>query len=241
MERIIYHLFFSLLALVFSNGLRGQVPTYQIQGPHTEYEGPYYIRVFVNYVQAPNSLWTQGMDLSSRTDGILDRLNSAYNKHDIYFIGSSDPCSASYQVITNANYSASNLHTDALDIFDKGNNGSPAGFSFNVPNTYCEVSGAYDVQPAGQLPASQSEVVVHEVGHCLGLSHTFTGSDPGECMETGGLCPGSDSKEDCYCCGDYVCDTPVSPQNITVSADCSQSISPPDLPPRSFQKLYGIC
>lgn len=232
MERIIYQMLFSLLALALSSRLTGQTPIYQIQGLHAEYEGPYYIRVFINYVQAPNNLWTQNVDLTSRTAGILDRLNAAYNQHDIYFIGLTEPCNAPFQVITASNYAASNLHTNALDIFDRGDSGGAGGYAFSVPSAYCEVSGAY-----GALPASQSEVVVHEVGHCLGLSHLFTGSDTGECMETGGLC--QNSEPDCYCCGDYVCDTPVSPQNITVSTDCSQSISPAGLPPEVFRNYMS--
>lgn len=232
MERIIYQMLFSLLALVFSSRLTGQAPIYPIQGPHTEYEGPYYVRLFINYVQTPNNLWTQNVDLTSRTAGILERLNAAYNQHDIYFIGLTEPCNAPFQVITESNYAASNLHTDALDIFDRGDSGGAAGYAFSVPSAYCEVSGAY-----GTLPASQSEVVVHEVGHCLGLSHIFTGSGLGECVETGGLC--QNSEPDCYCCGDYVCDTPVSPQSITVSTDCSQSVSPVGLPLEVFRNYMS--
>ncbi len=232
MERIIYRMFFSVFALVFSNSLTGQVPIYQIQGPHTEYDGPYYVRVFINYLQTPNNLWTHNVDLTSRTAGILERLNGAYNQHDIYFIGLTEPCSAPFQVITEFNYGVSNLHQDALDIFDGGGNSAPSGYAYSIPNTYCAVSGAYS-----SLPASQSEMVVHEVGHCLGLSHIFTGSDPGECMETGGLC--QNSEPDCYCCGDYVCDTPVSPKNITVNTDCSQSVSPTGIPLEVFRNYMS--
>ena len=232
MERIIYRMFFSVFALVFSNSLTGQVPIYQIQGPHTEYDGPYYVRVFINYLQTPNNLWTHNVDLTSRTAGIFERLNGAYNQHDIYFIGLTEPCSAPFQVITEFNYGVSNLHQDALDIFDGGGNSAPSGYAYSIPNTYCAVSGAYS-----SLPASQSEMVVHEVGHCLGLSHIFTGSDPGECMETGGLC--QNSEPDCYCCGDYVCDTPVSPKNITVNTDCSQSVSPTGIPLEVFRNYMS--
>ena len=41
MKRIVYLMFLSILALVFSTDVAGQVPNDQIQGPHTQYEGPY--------------------------------------------------------------------------------------------------------------------------------------------------------------------------------------------------------
>lgn len=227
-------LYLLFLILSFSAGglLIAQAPVYQIQGPHTDYEGAYYIRIFVNYVQTPADQWTQNVDLTARTEGILVKLNSVYNQHNIFFVGESAPCSAPYQIITESNYSVSHLHANALDIFDKGGTSAPLGFAYAVPNTYCEVSGSY-----GSIPASHSEIIIHEVGHCLGLSHIFTGSDSGECMETGGLCPNGES--DCYCCGDYVCDTPVSPQNITVSSDCSQSTSPAGLPSEVFRNYMS--
>ncbi len=55
-------------AVLFS---RAQVPNYQILGPHTEYEGPYYIRIFVNFHQTPTAKWTETVDLAQRAAGIL--------------------------------------------------------------------------------------------------------------------------------------------------------------------------
>jgi Pregnancy-associated plasma protein-A len=232
MERIFYQMLFFILAFAFSSGLTAQVPEHQILGPHTAYEGPYYIRVFVNYIQGQNDQWTQGVDLASRTAGILARLNAGYNQHDIYFIGLTEPCSAPYQVITASSYIASSLHPTALDIFDRGDDELPIGYAGNIPSTYCDVKGAYST-----LPASHSEVIVHEVAHCLGLAHIFTGLDIGECLESGGLC--QNSEPDCYCCGDYVCDTPVSPESISVSPDCSQSTTPSGLPLEVFRNYMS--
>ena len=186
----------------------------------------------MNYIQTPLDSWAETADLSSRTAGILARLNAEYNQHNIYFIGLTTSCDASYQIITASNYAASNLHTKALDIFDRGDVELPNGYAFSIPSTYCDVKGAY-----GTLSASHSEVIVHEVGHCLGLSHTFTGSDLGECLESGALC--SNSEPDCYCCGDYVCDTPISPKDIMVSADCSSSTSPTGLPLEVFRNYMS--
>ncbi len=224
------------MLLSVSRLLIAQAPIYQIQGPHTEFEGPYHIRVFVNYVQDPNDQWTQGVDLPARTAGILAKLNSSFNPYQIYFIGQTEPCPAPFQVITTTSsmFFPSNLHADALDIFDVGGTGMAEGHAvLGIPNNFLQVSGTYP-----GLPAGHSEVIVHEVGHCLGLSHIFTGPGQGGCLETGGVCtPGGEP--DCYCCGDYVCDTPISPKDITVSADCSSSVNPVGLPPEVFRNVMS--
>lgn len=224
MERFTFQLLHIILALILTNTVTSQAPVYQIQGPHSEYDGPYYVRIFVNYVQTEDAPWTQNVDLYSRTAAIINTLNEAYNKHNIYFIGTDNVCTPSFQVITAYNFSASNLHPNAIDIFDKGGSNNFGGWAFSVPSTYCEISGMLD-----GLPASQSTIMVHEIGHCLGLSHTFTGLGLGECVENGSNCP--DGESDCFCCGDYVCDTPVNPSsNIMVNSDCSQSVSPAGVP-----------
>jgi hypothetical protein len=228
-------LWFTLAFAAFSHEfLSAQKPVYQIQGPHTEYEGPYYIRVFVTYVQQNSNKWTTTVDLTARTAGIISKLNSVYNAYYIYFVGESGTCTAAHTVITQDNFIPNHLHPTALDIFDRGDTGAPSGYAFNVPNTFLEAYGSY-----GTLPGSHSEVIVHEVGHCLGLSHIFTNASTYSdgCTETGGLCANGES--DCYCCGDYVCDIPDSPQSIAVTSDCSQSVSPAGLLPEQFRNYMS--
>lgn len=226
-------LFLVLLTLLFCQvgQINAQAPTYQIYGPHTEYEGAYFIRVFINFVQTPNDKWTENVNLSERAAGIFENLNVAYNKHNIYFIGENSPCQPPFQVITQALYDLSHLHPYALDIFDLGDDDLPFGHSDYIPNTYCEVFGS-----DGFGSASQSEVLVHEVGHCFGLSHTHTGLNLGDCLETNSVCPVPFS---CCYCVDYVCDTPISPQGITVSNDCNSSIRPSGLPPEAFRNYMS--
>lgn len=232
MGRIFGQILSLVITLFFSQELLGQAPIFQIQGPHQRYDGPYHIRVFLYYVQSPNDLWTQGVDLSARTAGILHNLNTAFNPYHIYFIGTEDPCTVSYEVITASNYLPHQLRADALNIFDRGDSGPPTATSFFIPNTYCEVSGR-----EGDLPASHSTELIHVVGHCLGLSDISTGTGLGECLEDGGPCP--DGEPGCFCCGDYVCDTPVSPRDITASPGCTVSISPPNLPEVVFRNYMS--
>lgn len=219
-----------------------QNPDFQIQGPHTEYNGTYYIRIFVNYVQSANNKWTTEVDLPSRTAGTLAHLNSVFNPFNIVFVGDPalgalDYCTAPYQVITQPLYvPLYNIHPTAFDLFDTGDEGEPEGFSFNTPNNYCVIRGK-----RGTTPAGQTEVVIHEIGHCFGLSHVFHGIDVGECLEVvggGGFCPDGVTP-DSYCCGDFVEDTPVAPISVTVSSDCSNSITPPGLSVNIFRNFMS--
>ena len=54
-----------------------------------------------------------------------------------------------------------------------------------------------------------SHVLSHEMGHCLGLYHTFHGLCEGGCAE---LVNGSN----CSSCGDFICDTPADPTYFNV-------------------------
>jgi hypothetical protein len=232
MGRIICQVFSIAFALLLSYELAGQVPHFKIYGPYREYEGPYYIRVFIYYVQPSNNLWTKNVDLQARTAGILHNLNTAFNPYHIYFIGTEDFCTASYEVITASNYLPYQLRPDALNIFDRGDSGHLVGNSFFIPSGYCEISGK-----EGTLPGSHSTELIHTVGHCLGLANIFAGMGLGECLEKDGICP--NGERDCHCCGDYVCDTPVAPLDITANSACTGSISPPNLPEVVFRNYMS--
>lgn len=58
----------------------------------------------------------------------------------------------------------------------------------------------------GALSGHSTSVLSHEIGHCLGLYHTF--DQQNNCEDIPGVNP-----EDCAICGDLVCDTPWDPQN----------------------------
>jgi hypothetical protein len=75
-----------------------------------------------------------------------------------------------------------------------GNSGTYGGSAYAVPNTYCSVA-------TGNINSGRT--TSHEVGHCLGLIHTF---------ETYGTTTYENiNGSNCAGWGDKVCDTPADP------------------------------
>jgi hypothetical protein len=106
-----------------------------------------------------------------------------------------------------------------------------------VPNNFFSLTGSRN----GVL-SNNTEILVHEAGHNLGLVHTFTGSagigGQGQCDETTSTCSGS--IDACDCCGDYVCDTPINSSSIIdLDSGCSHPTEPPTIA-RNFMTLVNI-
>jgi Pregnancy-associated plasma protein-A len=70
--------------------------------------------------------------------------------------------------------------------------GTYGGNAYAIPNTYCSVA-------TGNINAGRT--LTHEVGHCLGLWHTFEGAAGNENI----------NGSNCGVGGDQVCDTPSDP------------------------------
>ncbi|GEM_PF-1453647 len=115
-----------------------------------------------------------------------------------------------------------NSHAHAIDIYLFANDRLNFGLAANIPGTALVIGGN-----SFNTNLASSHVLSHEMGHCLGLFHTFHGTDrvhePVGCAE---FVNGSNGTT----CGDFVQDTPADPSRIfdcgtqnTCTWNCSSS------------------
>jgi hypothetical protein len=139
---------------------------------------------------------------------IINNLNSTFNMHGISFT------SRGYDYIDNSDYIVINSNAEAGQM----------GESYNVSNAINyyivdalwnrSIAGTSVTIPSKNLAIRKSEIQTmnssHEVGHCLGLYHTFQGTNP----NTLGCAEDIIYNElTCSNCGDMVCDTPADNGN----------------------------
>ncbi len=107
-------------------------------------------------------------------------------------------------------------HTDGIDIIIGGEDAPVYGIANGIPGDILLIKGTETYTIGAEIYTnvfSKGTALAHEMGHCLGLWHTFHGSeggtncngmpwDPEECLEK------VDSSNSTTC-GDYVADTPA--------------------------------
>jgi len=203
-------------------------------GPYQELASgeKFFIRTYLVYLESTDP-WATNLDpaeLEKRTARTYEVLNAAFNQFDIYFIGAKN---ASGQCYTISNSTVNQNFVDGLTINvtkdDEIAGGTVGGNS--LPLNFCEVGGSEN-----GIPASNLSVVVHEVGHCLGLDHTHEDDRGDYCAN--GICVGDPLNDPDYCCGDFVEDTqPHNFDDIVLAADCSNT--PPGVTPNIYRNFMS--
>jgi Secretion system C-terminal sorting domain/Pregnancy-associated plasma protein-A len=214
-----YHFaFFAIFILAFCQRLKAQ-QTICLTNPstnHCEYDpnwndqnepGPFYIRTYIHVIR--NSAGTGGQS-ASEVQEALGFLDQAFNPHNIFFV---PDCEIdyiddnSYFNIngTSAIFSVNN-HPDGIDIYLFPDRPFPLNEGGGLASDFCSkefyVAGNFWLPPYTSIV--RSHVISHEMGHCLGLYHTFDFSD----IVNDPNCAGGDSFTPN---GDFICDTPADP------------------------------
>ena len=196
---------------------------------------PYVVQIFVHILRNHDGSNAAMSDATLRVN--LDRMAAFYRPHNICFtfVGRDFIDNTEW----NTNYStadigalhAVNPHSDAIDIYVHRNDfeGS-GGNAYDIPSSKCSVS------------ANSSFNFEHEMGHCLGLLHTFEDFMGAECPDGSGC--GSD--------GDFVCDTPADfsgSQNMssgctytgTQTINCNGSTQTYNPPTTNIMSYWAAC
>ncbi len=218
-----------------------------ISPPYEDFSGPYLIKIHIRYTEFSPNTWASDLNkndpaaLKNRAIKTLDKLNQVFNPYKIYFIWKKNDCTPSYaieKIVSSSGVTVVNIpkSNDAIDIFDEGNRsgGTASGVEGGVPSNYFEV-----LDSDNGVPAAHLNVLIHEMGHVLGLFHTHEDRICNESTATGNCSSPLLGKPICNCCGDFICDTPSSNK---IDIKCTTTDHPIDNNYMSYpDKYFDYC
>ncbi|MCP9770161.1 hypothetical protein EGI22_19830 [Lacihabitans sp. LS3-19] len=165
-------------------------------------------------------------------EGELTKIRNEYQPWNICFalLGFTYINNTTLNTLMNSNTSA---HRTALFAYDwsnalniychkelRNNNGTGLiGTAYDIPNTHLSID----------IPENFDGVLSHEIGHCLGLLHTFETAIGNE------LVNGSN----CSTAGDLVCDTPADPNGNFNSSTCVYTGTTKDANNQSYNPMVN--
>lgn len=198
--------------------------------------GPYVFNIFVHILRNDDGSNAAMSDATLQTN--LNRMAAFFRPHDICFtfVGrdfiDNTTWNTNYTIGLINDLHAVNPHSDAIDIYVHANNFDNSG------------GNAYDIpSPKVSVAAPSSFNFEHEIGHALGLLHTFASANGND------ECPDGSN---CNSAGDLVCDTEADfpdSQDFgsgcsytgTQTIDCNSSTFDYDPPTSNIMSYWASC
>lgn len=231
-----------------TNPLKAQNFDPAFTGPYEIVSGRFFVRTYLVYIETATDPWATNLgqsELERRTARSFELLNTAFNQFDIYFVPGevSGECYTIYEggdpLPQYSDGLTAHIHSDdnqSVPYVTGGTNGN------TVPARVFWVRGMESNIPGSNLP-----VLIHEVGHCLGLAHTFDFTDSNNIYAnnswcSAGSCISDPTNDPDHCCGDFVDDTPRHGIStfIEIDSSCCCSIIPFKCRYGYFRKLYDL-
>ncbi|MDX2135415.1 MAG: T9SS type A sorting domain-containing protein [Saprospiraceae bacterium] len=213
----------------------------------------YTIRTYLVFEETTTNPWATNLGAAERAKRASDcfqYINSVYNPYGIFFVNASgalDPLpeyanpSGCHIVFTPTLESSSwpNI-TDGISITVRKDDPTTPYATGHVSTTATLPYNLFWIKGTEEgVPATRLPVVIHELGHCLGLAHTFaytlsngTYEPQGSVCNSAGACSSSTDDNPNHCCGDFCDDTPLNRNleefpELCTSCDCIESSPPP--------------
>jgi len=197
--------------------------------PNTSTNNCYYINIFFHIVRNTNRTGGQNIQVLSV---IMNNLANVFSSQNVAFvnIGNDEVRNDVYMTdFSEAKYSrliSQNVRSNALNVYLLDDYTYNSGKANGIPGTALVIGGSY-LTPEGVTEfLVPSLVPTHEVGHCLGLYHTF------ETFNGFELVDGSN----CTTAGDLICDTNASDSryNFKENTQCAWTVNFTDLNGQPF-------